>query len=384
MNKKKNKKVIVAMSGGVDSAVAAFLLQNRGYDVVGVFMRLGVNQGFTEDSARRVCQQLAIKFYPFNIAPNFKKEIINYFLDSYAKGLTPNPCVKCNNFIKFGELLKLADQLGAEYLATGHYVENKNLKIKNKKLFKLYKGKDATKDQSYFLYNLTQDKLKRILFPLGEYKKEDIKKIAKKNNLLVQSSESQDICFLQGDHNDFLKEKIKLTPGKIILLKNSSCHPEAKLKDLVSSDKRDSSPTAQNDKEFCGEEIGEHKGLPLYTVGQRRGVEIGGTGPYYVVRADYEKNILYVSKDRDDKELYSEKLISTQTNWVSGIEPKMPFECEAVIRYRHKPSKCKIKKSKIKDSYIVELKKPERAITSGQSVVFYKGNEVIGGGVIEI
>ncbi len=379
MTKKNNKKVIVAMSGGVDSSVAAFLLQNKGYDVMGVFMRLGVDQGSAEDAARRVCQKLGIKFYPFNIAPNFKKEVIKYFLDSYEQGLTPNPCIKCNKFIKFGELLKLADQLGAEFLATGHYVKNQKSKIKN--LNRLLRGNDQSKDQSYFLYNLTQDKLKRILFPLGNYRKEEVKKIAKKNNLPVQESESQDVCFLQGDHNDFLREKINLKPGKIILINDEKTQ-------------RKNVPSPFQG-EGQGEVVGEHKGLPLYTVGQRRGVEIGGTGPYYVVRVDYKNNILYVSKDRDDPLLYTDKLTSVDTNWVSGNEPKLPFKCKAVIRYRHKPVECIISKIKLPEAfgrlreannsaYLVELKKPERAVTPGQSVVFYKGDEVLGGGIISV
>lgn len=343
-----NKKVIVAMSGGVDSSVTAFMLQNSGYEVIGVFMRLGVDQGFAEDSARRVCQKLSIKFYPFNVAPNFRKEVVDYFLKSYAKGLTPNPCIQCNKFIKFGELLKLADQLGAEYLATGHYVikqETQNIEQK----YKLFKGKDETKDQSYFLYNLTQKQLERILFPLGNYKKEEVKKIAKKNNLPVQESESQDICFLSGGHNDFLKDKISLKPGKIVALN--------------------------------GEELGKHQGLPLYTIGQRRGVEIGGTGPYYVVKIDYKKNILYVSKDRDDPALYAKKIKLSKTNWISGEKPEFPFQCQAVIRYRHQPAACEVYQEK-NSKLSVDFSQPQRAIAPGQSVVFYKGKEVLGGGVI--
>lgn len=361
MKKNKKKRVIVAISGGVDSAVAAFMLQKKGYEVIGVFMRLGVDQGNAEDAARRICQKLNIKFYPFNVAPNFKKEVIKYFLDSYEAGFTPNPCVQCNRVIKFGELLKLADQLGAEYLATGHYIRRRR-KIRISRFdsarranfefrMKLLKGIDQGKDQSYFLYNLTQDQLKRILFPLGKFTKEEIKKIAGKNNLPVQSSESQDICFLSGDHNDFLKDKIKLTPGKI--------------------------------KTLAGEVVGEHKGLPLYTVGQRRGVDIGGIGPFYVVRADYDKNILYVTKDKDDKELYRDEFVVENVNWVSGENPKLPFKCEVVIRYRHKAVACVVTKEQ-GNALFVRLDKAERAITAGQSAVFYRGDEVIGGGTISI
>ena len=358
-------KVLVAMSGGVDSSVVAYLLKQKGYAALGVFMRLGVEQGNAEAAARRVCRQLGIKFYPFDISRRFQKEVINYFIDSYKKGITPNPCVNCNKLIKFGELFKLAKQLECDYLATGHYarlgrklqITNYKLQIqsskaKSQKLFSLLKGKDASKDQSYFLYNLTQGQLGRILFPLGDFKKEKIKKIASGLNLPNLKSESQDICFLQGDHNDFLKNKIKLKPGPIVLLE--------KKKEKV---------------------IGEHRGLPLYTVGQRRGVEIGGTGPYYVLRCDYQKNILYVATNHDDPLLYSKKLILKNINWIFGIAPKFPLHCTAVIRYRHKGTPCIVREEQ-SSALFVRLKNPERAITPGQSVVFYLGDQVLGGGVI--
>jgi len=354
MNKQNARiKVLIAMSGGVDSSVAAYLLKQKGYAVLGVFMRLGVEQGNAEAAARRVCRQLGIKFYPFDISRRFQKEVINYFVDSYKKGITPNPCVNCNKLIKFGELFKLAEQLECDYLATGHYVKNQKSKIKNKKcLFKLLKAEDDNKDQSYFLYNLTQGQLGRILFPLGDFKKEKIKKIAIGLNLPNLKTESQDICFLQGDHNDFLKNKIKLKPGPIVLLE--------KKKEKV---------------------IGEHRGLPLYTVGQRRGVEIGGTGPYYVLRCDYQKNILYVTTNHDDPLLHSKKVSLKNINWISCIAPKFPLHCTAVIRYRHKGVPCIVREEQ-GSALFVRLKSHERAITPGQSVVFYQGDEVLGGGVI--
>lgn len=358
--KNKNKKIMVAMSGGVDSSVAAFLLQKKGYEVIGVFMRLFDHQGNSEDAARRVCQKLGIKFYPVNLADKFKEEVVEYFVDSYKSGITPNPCVKCNKMIKFGEMLRIMRELDCEHLATGHYIKLKN-KLNISKLIrrlanekKIYKGKDITKDQSYFLYNLKQSQLDKIVFPLGGREKKDIKVIAKDEKLPTLSGESQDVCFLNIDgkiaeHNEYLKQYIKKTKGPI--------------------------------KTLDGQVLGEHQGLSFYTLGQRRGVEIGGTGPYYVVKKDQETNTLYVSKNHDDPALFAETLKAHDVNWISGIEPKLPFTCEATIRYRHKAVKCEIEKSE-DNKYIVKFDEPQRAVTPGQSVVFYRGDELLGGGVI--
>ena len=350
--KKKNKKVVIGMSGGVDSSVSAFLLQKQGYEVIGMFMRLfgGQKEVESENSARRVCQKLGIKFYPINFAGEFKKEIIDYFLDSYAQGATPNPCVRCNKVIKFDLMLRQARKFSADYLATGHYarITNYELRITNYK-YRLFCGADKSKDQSYFLYNLTQGQLAYILFPLGDYTKEKIREIADKEKLPYLLRESQDICFLSGDHNDFLKKYLKLKPGLIKILDN--------------------------------EEVGRHQGLPLYTIGQRRGIEIGGIGPFYAAKCDYRTNTLFVVSDRDDKILYKDELNAEDVNWISGEKPSLPIECEAVIRYRHKPVKCQI--TKLSNNLItVKFSKPQRAVTSGQSIVFYDGREVLGGGVI--
>jgi len=352
MKYKKTKKVLVAMSGGVDSSVVALMLKKQGYEVIGVFMRLNEDYEAPEAAARKVSQKLGIKFYPVNLALKFKKEIVNYFIDSYKQGITPNPCVKCNKLIKFGELFRIAKELKCDYLATGHYVKKQETRNK-KQTYKLFRGEDKDKDQTYFLYNLKQERLEKILFPLGGHKKDEIKKIAEKENLPVLARESQDVCFLNIDgkiieHNEYLKKYIKGKPGPI--------------------------------KTVPGEVIGKHKGLPFYTIGQRKGVEIGGTGPFYVVQTDYKSNVLYVSNDHDDEKLYKKELIAKNINWIAGNEPKMPFQCEAVIRYRHKPVKCAVKK--FKNTYKVEFDKPQRAVTSGQSVVFYQKDELLGGGII--
>lgn len=352
----RKQKVMVAMSGGVDSSAAALLLQKQGYEVVGVYMRLFDNVNNAENAARRVCQKLNIKFYPVNLADKFKQEVIDYFVESYQAGITPNPCVQCNKLIKFGAMLQIMKDLDCDYLATGHYIraENKFDICKFKFIKKLFRGRDKTKDQSYFLYNLSQAQLQKIIFPLGRYEKNEIKKIAQAAELPTLSGESQDICFMNiggkiVEHNEYLKEYIKSKPGPI--------------------------------KTFDGKIIGEHQGLPFYTIGQRRGVEIGGTGPYYVVKMDEANNTLFVSTNHDDPALYSRELKIKNTNWIKGNSPGRFCAYQVMIRYRHQAVPARIYKNKDND-YIVKFKQAQRAVMPGQSAVIYAGNELIGGGVI--
>jgi tRNA-uridine 2-sulfurtransferase len=361
--KKKIQKIAVAISGGVDSSVAAWLLKNQGYDIFGIFMDFGFGQKEEKFAAFSVAKHLGIKMVTVDLKNKFEKEIIGYFTKSYQQGITPNPCIKCNKFIKFGELLKNAMTLGADYLATGHYAriqETRNLLSrqvgkKQETKFKLMKASDKNKDQSYFLYTLDQRKLARIKFPLGNFMKEKVKRIAEKEGLPVLEKESQDVCFLTKNgniiaHNEFLKKRLKLKSGPII------------------------SSTGIN--------LGTHQGLPLYTIGQRRGIEIGGIGPFYVSRLDYKKNILHVVDKYDDKSLYGKKLIMLDSNWTLGYEPDMPLDCYGVLRYRHSQVKCKLIPLQNK-KYQVEFKVPQRAITPGQSIVLYRGNQMLGGGIIK-
>ncbi|MDD5032322.1 MAG: tRNA 2-thiouridine(34) synthase MnmA [Patescibacteria group bacterium] len=412
MVKIKNKKVIVAMSGGVDSSVAAKLLKDQGYNLAGIFLHFWKDEtpltplvkggdnspfpfskgGIVENKccslealidARRVCQKVGLPLYTLNFSDIFKKKVVDYFLDEYKKGNTPNPCIRCNKLVKLGWLVERAKKLGFNYVASGHYALIKKTRKqennhrqggtgKTKFIYKLYKGKDEDKDQSYFLYTLTQEQLSRLLFPLGDYKKEEVRRIAKKFGLPVAAKkESQEICFIPGkSHNEFLKKYLKLKPGPI--------------------------------KTLDGIKVGEHQGLPLYTIGQRKGVEVGGIGPFYVAKRDYKTNTLYVVKDGNDPVLYNDKLVVENVNWIAGEEPKLPLICEAVIRYRHKPAKCKVEKLENKKTrkqknkktitakagqgkqeiYLVKFEEPQRAITPGQSVVFYNKDEVLGGGVI--
>ncbi|MDO8669556.1 MAG: tRNA 2-thiouridine(34) synthase MnmA [Candidatus Buchananbacteria bacterium] len=353
---KKKKKVVIGMSGGVDSAVAAALLLSQGYEVVGVFMQFwfptGVKYGENRccslesfNSAQEVADSLGIKIHKLNVGQEFKSKIVDEFLSAYGAYKTPNPCVSCNKFIKFDLFLKKALRVfEADFIATGHYAKVRKIGRK----YQLLRSNDKNKDQSYFLYNLNQDILKHVIFPIGRYQKSHIRKLAKKFNLSIHDKkDSQEICFVGNSHYDFLKRYLKLKPGDIVA--------------------------------ETGQKIGEHQGLPLYTIGQRSGLGLSG-GPWYVVRLDKINNRLVVTKDQSKSEIFSNTLLCHKLNWVLK-EPKLPFKCQAQIRYRGQAEECVLKKS---GHFIkVEFKKPERAIAPGQSVVFYKRNQVLGGGVIK-
>jgi len=335
-----NKKVVVAMSGGIDSSIAAALIKESKVEAIGVFMRIYPDplRG-SEKRARKIAQILNIPFFVLDLRKEFKNKIINYFLKEYKKGRTPNPCVLCNKEIKFGLLLKQVRKMGAEFLATGHYA-----RVKAQKLLK---AKDREKDQTYFLWQLDQKKLKHILFPIGGYTKKQVKDLAKEFKLPMSGvQESQEICFIKNTCNDFLLKHLKKNPGNIV---------DAK-----------------------GKVIGEHKGLWFYTIGQRKGINVSGKKPLYVLKKDIRKNILIVTENK--KDLESKELTVKDINWISGKAPKLPLRVMAKVRYRTCSSRAKIMKD-VK-SYKVVFDKPQRAITVGQSVVFYKGAEVLGGGII--
>jgi len=366
MQGNKNNKVAVAMSGGVDSSVSAKILKDKGYNLVGIYMYLGFEDEEAKKAAKNVCDFLDIDFVVEDISDSFKREVIDYFLNSYRAGLTPNPCVKCNKVIKFGALLETAKKQGANYLATGHYLQKKYAKnnllnlvykylvqrFKLKRPWKIFLSKDSLKDQTYFLYNLNQKKLNKIIFPIGNYRKSKIKKFAKDFKLPTLSRESQDICFLSGDHNIFLKEHLKKNPGPI--------------------------------KTLDGREIGNHNGLYFYTIGQRRGIDIGGSGPYYVADLDYENNVLYVVNKWNHEILYNKDLIVENINFLYKLPKKLPFKCQAVIRYGHAPINCCISYKTENGNFVVEFKEKQRAVTAGQSIVFYQGSELLGGGIIKL
>ena len=342
-----NKKVVVAMSGGVDSSVAAALIKKSGAETVGVFMRLYPSSlKGSEKKAQKVAKVLGIPFYVLNFKKEFEKKVIDYFLREYKKGRTPNPCVVCNKEIKFGLLLKQAKKMKADFLATGHYVKKSTKNTKS--IYKLLRAKDKSKDQSYFLWKLNQRQLKHTLFPVGNYTKEEVKSLARKFKLPVLNvQESQEICFIENTCNDFLSRHLKLNPGKIV--------------------------------EAQGKIIGKHNGLWFYTIGQRKGIKLPG-GPFYVIDKNLKKNLLIVSKNK--KDLERKELITENVNWISGKEPNLPLKIKAKIRYRHKLVSAIICQKKQKTKNKILFKKPQRAITPGQSVVFYKGQELLGGGII--
>jgi len=357
------------MSGGLDSSVAAALLKRAGFNVIGVFMKFwsepeknGLIGAWNrccspeaEARARKVAKILKIPFYVFNFEKEFKKRIVDYFLDGYKKGITPNPCVVCNKEIKFGLLLEKALALDADYIATGHYART-NLDWKNltknppgeKVKFRLFRGKDKNKDQSYFLWMLNQKQLKRILFPIGDYTREEVEKLAKKFKLpVLKAKKSVEICFIQTMINDFLRKYLKEKPG-----------------DIVNTQ---------------GKILGEHEGLWFYTIGQRKGIKLP-QGPYYVLGKDFKKNLLIVTKN--ERDLYKKELTAKNINWISGKIPKLPLKVQAKIRYRHQAATATITKILHSTFYILKFSRLQRAITPGQSVVFYKGEELLGGGII--
>lgn len=359
--KTRNKKVICAISGGVDSSVAAALLKEQGYNVEGIFLKfLPKSLPFPGSlrSAEKVAKKLDIPLKVLDASKEFRKYVINYFIKEYSRGYTPNPCVTCNQKIKFGFLLKQALSLGAEYVATGHYVKVKSQKSalskvegsKVKSIYKLLRAKDRAKDQSYFLWTLTQKQLKYLLFPIGDYTKRQVRNLALKFGLPTACrKESQDICFvLEKDYSVFLKRYLKnIKPGSI--------------------------------KTTEGEVVGQHQGLPLYTIGQRKGIGLAG-GPFYVVELDFKDNALIVSKN--ERDLYAWGLKARDISWILGKEPKFPLKIQAQIRYRHRSVPAVIKELRAK-IYDVRFKKLQRAVTPGQSVVFYSKDEVLGGGIIE-
>lgn len=377
------QKVVIAMSGGVDSSLAAALLKKQGYDVIGIFMKLWSDTSDETDlvreniccsleaatAARAVAEALKIPFYVVNFADVFRQTVVDYYIKEYDAGRTPNPCVICNRDIKGEILLQKTFELGSDYLATGHYVRivspklktlisnvksNPNDKMTNVKTkYHLLKAKDKNKDQSYFLWTLTQEKLAKLLFPIGDYTKPEVRQIAKKMGLpTAERRESQGICFIPDrDVCGFLRRygKNLTKPGAII--------------------------------DMEGKKIGTHDGLINYTIGQRQRLGLGGPRAYYVVSLKSKENTLVVG---DEKDLYQDSLIVSDINWINpNLKSKIEnLKLTATIRYGHPAENCQLESidsNKIK----VTFAKPQRAITPGQSIVFYKGEEMLGGGIIE-
>lgn len=348
------KKVIVAMSGGVDSTVSALILKNKGYEVRGLFLDF-FNDEEKRKEAEEAAKSVGVSLEIIDVSSDFKKKVIGYFLKELQRGNTPNPCVVCNKEIKFKILLEKMLAFKVDYVATGHYVQSREVKSTKLKVksFSLFEARDKTKDQSYFLYRLGQKELSRIIFPLGDYAKIEVRKIAKKYKLPVHNKkESQDICFIpEKGYENFLKQMLRLKQGKIVDLENNV--------------------------------LGTHEGLPLYTIGQRKGIKLGGNGPYYVIKKDFSKNRLVVGNEKD---LYSKEIKLKSMSWI-GKKPKFPFKTLLRTRYRNPLVGAIIKSCNVKRAthnvLSVEFDKAQRAVTSGQSAVFYsKKGEVLGGGII--
>jgi len=334
-------RVAVALSGGLDSSVAAALLKDD-YDIFGVTMRLSGNESVND--ACRVCRQLDIPCNVFNFESRFETEVIDYFIDEYSRGQTPNPCVVCNQKMKFGLLLDEAEKLGAEYLATGHYarIEKKGAS------YRLLKSVDRRKDQSYFLYRLGQEELKHIMFPLGTYRKDEVRRIATELGLPSASQrESQEVCFIPGDdYRSFLKQYIPDIPGDIV--------------------------------DTNGIVIGKHRGISRYTIGQRQGLGVASGERLFVIKIDAEANTVIVGPEET---LYSHDLLASEVSFVSGKPPHGKIEVSARIRSRSPEVAGTLEQQG--NLWSLKFNQPQRAVAPGQSVVFYRGDEVLGGGIID-
>jgi tRNA-specific 2-thiouridylase len=350
MNK---KRVAVALSGGVDSSVAAFLLQKAGYQVIGLTMRLWSEEKPMPDKlhpspsnihdVELICKTFDIPFYIIGLENQFKQYVIDYFCTEYAQGRTPNPCIACNRHMKFGLLLDHALSLDADYLATGHYAR---IKCHND-TYHLLKGIDADKDQSYMLYTMGQDNLSRALFPLGDYTRPQVRELARQNGLPTANKPgSQDICFIASDYGAFLSHYFPPASGEIV---NSQ-----------------------------GEVLGKHRGTAFYTVGQRHGLGLATAEPLYVTKIEPDRNRLIVGSKQD---LHATGLIATEVNWISGKAPSEPITVAVKIRYRSSEIAATLYPGQ--DSAKVSFQQPQPAVTPGQAAVFYQNNEVLGGGTIE-
>ena len=359
----KNTRVVIGMSGGVDSSVAALLLKQQGYDVVGLFMKNWDDtddEGYctaTEDyeDVAKVAEQIGIPYYSVNFEKEYWDRVFEYFLQEYRNGRTPNPDVMCNKEIKFKAFLDYAMGLGADYIAMGHYAQ---LETDENGVVHLLRGKDANKDQTYFLSQLSQAQLKKAIFPLGHLEKPQVRKIAEEAGLATaKKKDSTGVCFIgERDFNEFLANYLPNKPGKMMTLD--------------------------------GREMGEHMGLMYYTIGQRQGLGIGGTAgtsnePWFVIGKDQATQTLYVGQGYHHDNLYSEYLEASEIHFTTDNWTEKEFECTAKFRYRQKDINVKVQLDESGTKAKVIFDEPVRAVTPGQAVVFYRGEECLGGGLID-
>ncbi len=360
MNKRKeDTRVVIGMSGGVDSSVAALLLKEQGYDVVGIFMKnwdeadeFGYCTASEDyEDVIKVCNQIGIPYYTVNFEKEYWDKVFTYFLEEYKRGRTPNPDVMCNKEIKFKAFLDHAMTLGADYLATGHYAQVDY----HQGSYRLLRGVDSNKDQTYFLNALNQYQLSKAMFPIGHLPKSKVREIAQAHQLATaQKKDSTGICFI-GERNfkEFLSHYLPAQPGEIQTLD--------------------------------GEVKGRHDGLMYYTLGQRKGLGVGGSGsgePWFVAGKDLEKNILYIVQGDKHPALFSKGLLATDVSWVAGKAPASTFTCTAKFRYRQKDNGVTVHVASDTTCRVV-FEQPQSAITPGQAVVFYDGEVCLGGGIID-
>ncbi|MGI9277069.1 MAG: tRNA 2-thiouridine(34) synthase MnmA [Endozoicomonas sp.] len=361
MKQPSQTKVIVGMSGGVDSSVSALLLLQQGYQVEGLFMKNWEEDDGTEyctsmedlADAQDVCDKLGIELHKANFAAEYWDNVFEHFLNEYRNGRTPNPDILCNKEIKFKAFLDYAMHLGADYIATGHYTRRE---VADDQIL-MKKGLDSNKDQSYFLHQVGHEQLARTLFPVGELEKSEVRQLAEQHGLITHNKkDSTGICFIgERRFRDFLKQYLPAQPGKI--------------------------------KTLDGDTIGEHSGLMYHTIGQRQGLGIGGLkgaseSPWYVVEKDLENNVLQVAQGNNHPMLFSDALIASEIFWISGQVPEVPAKLTAKVRYRQQDQACRLELRE-DGKYVVIFDEPQRAVTPGQSVVFYDGQVCLGGGVIE-
>lgn len=352
------KRIIVGMSGGVDSSVAALLLKEQGYDVLGVFMK---NWEEKDDSGlctatqdyedvRAVCDEIGIPYYTVNFTREYWDRVFSHFLEEYQRGRTPNPDVLCNREIKFRAFLDFAMKNGADGIATGHFCRLD----KTDGRVRLLRGADSNKDQTYFLYMLSQEQLRNAMFPVGHLTKAEVRQIAREHGLdTAEKKDSTGVCFI-GERNfkKFLSGFLPAQPGDMVT-------PE-------------------------GEIVGHHDGLMYYTLGQRKGLGIGGRGDgrsWFVIDKDLKHNRLIVCQGGDDSHLFTNVLHASQMTFIAGEAPSQSFECTAKVRYRQPDQRCRVEMQG--DNATVTFENPQRAVTPGQSVVLYQGEECLGGGIIE-
>ena len=354
----KKERVIVAMSGGVDSSVCAYLLKEKGYDVIGITIKTWASDECRDekskgccsirdiDDARSVARKINIPYYVMDLSSDFREKVIDYFVNDYIEGRTPNPCIECNRKIKFGILLDKAKELGADFVATGHYAR-KGYDEKEKRFF-IYEGEDTSKDQTYVLFGLSQEQLSKTLLPIGELKKNEVRAIAEKLGLRVfDKPDSQEICFVKSSYGDFVKNYApSKLPGEGIFV------------------------------DLNGQTVGTHPGSHLFTIGQRKRIQITDEDPFYVTSIDAKKNQVTIGRESD---LLKDLMLVRRVNWFS--EPRLG---DVAVKIRSKSSKAKARILAIEgDELTIKFDEPQKAITPGQAAVIYDGARVLGGGWIK-